>query len=293
MGLHKTLLSVAVEHSYSQDGVCSSLNFTPTDKTRSLLKNADLLYKGTVNGIQIVYDLERTEALEMCALGEEEPFSLDFKVSSADPDFRSYSEPFSGAASEILYFDNRATTGPGDQVITAAEFVSGEDLRPLAADELEDVLSHREHLMPPDFVIRIFSENNKGSLLKHWLDLSPTTYSIRFNSRKSYWKYYLLGKVVGATDSYDELYIFDPDNNFEFETVGEERLSDRSIAYTFRSRQQIPLYQQYPYRFQLRQKGRSGESTVISGLPVASIGQFGRDTMADKDVIVSEIYINS
>jgi hypothetical protein len=269
------------------------LNFSPTDKTRSLLRNSELLYKDTVNGIQVVCDLARIEALEMYALDQDDPFSLDFKVTSGDPDFKSYSEPFSGAGSELLYFDNRATTGSGNQSITATEFVSRQDLRPLEAAEFEGVLSRRERLTPPDFVIRIFAENDKGSLLKHWLENPPTSYSIKFNSRKRFWKYYLLGRVVGSTAARDELYIFDPDNKVEFETVGEERLSDQSLAYTFRSRQQIPLTEHYPYRFQLRQKGRSGESTVISSLPVATIGQFGRETMADKEVIVSEIYINS
>ncbi len=87
--------------------------------------------------------------------------------------------------------------------------------------------------------------------------------------------------------------IVDPDNKVEFETTGEERLPNQSIAYTFRSKQQIPLYERYPYRFELRQKGKAGETTVIPSLPVASVKQFGKDAKAEQEIIVSEIYINS
>ena len=293
MSYYQTLLSVAVEHSYNSSGVCPSLNFYPTDRTRTLFANAGLLSRETIDGIQIVYDQDRIEALEMYALDQDEPLSFDFKISSSDPDFKSYTEPYTGAEGEILYFDNRAIVGPGQQVISDSEFVSDKDFRQPGSDELKDLLTQKERLIPPEFVLRIFAHNNKGSLLKQWLGKPPTIYSIRFNSRQRYWKYYLLGKIIRADNTNNGFRIVDPDNKVEFETTGEERLPNQSIAYTFRSMQQIPLYEQYPYRFQLRQKGKAGETTVIPRLPVASVKQFGKDAMAEQEIIVSEIYINS
>lgn len=293
MSYYQTLLSVAVEHSYNSSGVCPSLNFYPTDRSRALFANAGLLCQETIDGIQIVYDQDRIEALEMYALDQEEPLSFDFKISSIDPDFKSYTEPYTGAEDEILYFDNRATSGPGKQVISTSEFVSDTDFRQTDSDELKDLLTQKERLIPPEFVLRIFADNSNGSLLKQWLGKPPTIYSIRFNSRQRYWKYYLLGKMVRTNNMNSGFRIVDPDNKVEFETTGEERLPNQSIAYTFRSKQQIPLYERYPYRFQLRQKGKAGETTVIPSLPVASVKQFGKDAMAEQEIIVSEIYINS
>lgn len=293
MSYYQTLLSVAVEHSYNSSGVCPSLNYYPTDRTRAMFENTGLLFQETIDGIQIVFDRDRVEALEMCSLDPQEPLSFDFRIYSSDPDFRSYTEPYGGGEDEILYFDNRVSGGSGKQVITASEFVSGKDFRQSDSDDIKDILDQKDRLLPPEFVLRIFTDNNKGSLLKQWIGKPPTIYSIRFNSRQRYWKYYLLGKIVRSDNTHTGFSIVDPDNKVEFETTGEEMLPNQSIAYTFRSKQQIPLYERYPYRFQLRHKGKSGETTIIPSLPVASVKQFGKDSMAEQEMLVSEIYINS
>lgn len=245
------------------------------------------------SGIQIVYDEARLEALEMYALDPLEPLSFDFKVYSSDPDFRSYTEPFTGKDDDILYFDNLAVSGSGTQAISESEFVSAADFRQGDSNELAEILNQKDRLINPEFVLRIHATNNEGSLLNQWLVQPATIYSIKFNSRQRYWKYYLLGNRGMKNNSEDGFSIIDPDNQFEFETTGEEMLSDESIAYTFRSRQRIPLYEHYRFRFQLRQKGQSGETTVIPSLPYASVRQSGAEAIAGKEVIVSEIYINS
>lgn len=293
MSYYQTLLSVAVAHSYNSSGVCPSLNFYPTANTRALFSNAGLLCRKTVDGIQIVYDQARIEALEMYAHDQQEPLSFDFKISSSDPDFRSYTEPYTGGENEILYFDNRAAHGPGEHVLSASDIVSDKDLRQPDSAELKGMLSQKDRLIPPESVLRIFAHDNKNSLLQQWLGKPPTIYAIRFSSRQRYWKYYLLGKIVQKDVPDKGFRIVDPDNKVEFETTGQERLPNRSIAYTFRSKQQIPLNERYPYRFQLRQKGKTGETTVIPSLPVASVSQSGKDAVAEQEIIVSEIYINS
>ena len=284
---------MAVEHSYNSGGVCPSLNFYPTDRTRALFANAGLLCRETIDGIQVVYDQARVEALEMCALDQEESLSLDFLVTSSDPDFRSYTEPYTGGEEEILYFDNRTSGGSGKQVISSLEFVSDRDFRRPDSNDLQNMLNQKDRLILPELVLRIFADDSQGSLLKQWLGKRPTIYSIHFNSRQRYWKYYLLGRIVRTDLTSSEFRIVDPDNRVEFETTGEERLPNQSIAYTFRSKQQISLHERYPYQFQLRHKGQAGETTVIPSLPVASVKQYGKDAMAEQEIIVSEIYINS
>lgn len=292
MSLYKTLLSVAVEHSYNSGGVCSSLDFHPARNTREIIDKAGLLLRKTLDGIQIIYDQDRLDALEML-LDEPEAPAFDFKVSSRDPDFRNYTEPYSGARDALLYFDNRAAGTSGKQAVSAAEFVCERDIRPVDSANLSGVLSHQDRLLPPDFVLRIFAENEAGPLLGRWLEQPPTIYSIRFKNRQRYWKYYLLGKLANRDMAQTRYSIVDPDNRFEFETMGQEILADRNLAFTFRSKQQIPLYEQYPFRFQLRQTGGAGESTLIPSLPLASVTQVGSDAIEGQEIIVSEIYVNS
>jgi hypothetical protein len=293
LSIYQTLLSVAVEHSYNLSGACPCLNFSPTAKTASLLDNAGLLCRQTVDGIQLVYDKTRLEALRLFAQDPEEPLSFDFKVYATDPEFRSYSEPFSTVDDEILYFDNRTAKWADKIILSAADMVSERDFKPAGASELEDLLSTGDLLQPPVFVLRIFAESRQGLLLEQWLEPEPTVYAIRFNSRQRYWKYYLLGRMVKKNGASDGFYIDDPDNKIEFETTGEEILAGRKRAYTFRSKQRIPIIENYQYRFQLKQKGQNGETVVIPSLPFASVEKVGMDTIAEQQAIVSEIYINS
>jgi len=290
---YQTLLSIAVEHSYYLSGVCPCLDFNPTQRTAAILENAGLMCKKTVDGIQIVYDRSRLEALEMYANDLDEPLSFDFKIYSHDPEFRSYTEPFAAGEGDILYFDNRAVNGAGKQSISVSKYASSKDLKKPDSSELEGILSQKDRLSPPEFVLRIFANTDKGSLLEQWLEPEPMVYSIGFFNRQRHWKYYLLGKMVNRNKPSDGFSIIDPDNKVEFEAMGEERLSDQRTAYTFRSKQPIPLNEFYSYRFQLKQKGRDNESIVIQRLPFASVGHVGTDEVAEQATMVAEIYINS
>jgi hypothetical protein len=293
LSFYQTLFNLVVEHDYNSNGVCSNLKFYPTDRTSALFENTGLLFRNTLDGFQIVYDKARVEALQMAALDQQDSPSFDFKVFSTDPDFRSYTEPFSGKDEDILYFDNLAASGAGTQSLSTVEYVSASDFRKVEADELKDALQHRDHLLKPDFVVRLYLNNKKGSILEQWLEQTATGYLIKFANRRRYWKYYLLGRMVKQNETPAGFSIVDSDKQVEFESTGEEMMADRNRAYTFRSRQQIPLNEHYPFKFQLRQKGQAGEATIIPSLPFASVHQAGAESIAGIDEIVSEIYINS
>lgn len=251
----------------------------------------------------------------MMARDQLEPISFDFKVYSKDPDFKNYTEPFSVDTDGVFWFSNHETKGAGKQALPAPQFVSfgkirnsdsslrrESELRKYKAElspqdrfmrELSDMLEPSDLQMPPEFVLRIYADNLQGSLLKQWLETDATVYSVKLNSRQRYWKYYLLGKIVHDSRPENVFFVDDPDKRFEFEATGEETLADRNTAFTFRSKQQIPLNEHYAFRFQLKQKTRNGEIVVIPRLPFASIGRVGLDAISERQTIVSEIYINS
>lgn len=299
------------------------------------MENAGLVCKETVDGISIVYDNSRLEALELCAKDTQEPLSFDFKVYSSNPDFKNYSEPFSPDVDGIFCFDNRATLKPEEQALAAPRFVSFDDLKKSELRELrqaklseleklrelndgevgeyaeirheieilkgEDqlyrdlnrILSPQDYLVPPEFIVRIYADNQQGPLLQQWLAPEPTNYTIGINSRERYWKYYLLGKIVNGNNSNQGFYIEDADHQVEFETIGEETLFNQRRAYTFRSKQKIPLNERYSFQFQLKQNVQGAETVIIPRLPYASVGQLGKEENANQKMFVSEIYINS
>lgn len=315
MSLYKTLLNVVIEHDYHQGGLCPCLRLRPSDKTLTLLENAGLLCQEFSGGIRILYDNDRLEALQMMARDQLEPISFDFKVYSDDPHFKNYTEPFAADTDGLFCFSNHEIRGIGKQALPTPEFVPFEQIRNSDASvrreselgefktelsprdrflrELSDMLDPRDLHMPPEFVLRIYADNLQGSLLKQWLETDATVYSIKLNSRQRYWKYYLLGKIVHDSRPENVFFVVDPDKRFEFEATGEETLADRNTAFTFRSKQQIPLNEHYAFRFQLKQKTRNGETVIIPRLPFASIERVGMDAISERETIVSEIYINS
>jgi hypothetical protein len=329
------LLSVIVEHGYSLDGFCNCLHFQPTEKTLTVMDEAGLMCKETADGVYVVYDNTRLDALELCASDSRHPLSLDFKVYSKNPDFKNFSEPFAAESSGIFCFDNRGTITQEEQRLAPPKFVSFEvletckarkrrqekllklknlgELNELEIEEYDEILrliesmqeedqylrdlngmlSPRDHLVPPEFIVRIYANHQQDSMLQQWLAQEATNYAIGIKSREQYWKYYLLGKIVSVNESYEGLYIEDTDQQIEFETIGEETLSDQQLAYTFRSKQKIPLNQRYSFHFQLKQKVQNVETVVIPRLPYASVKQLGMEEVVNKKSIVSEIYINS
>ena len=289
MANYQTLLNIVVKHNFFTSGVCPCLNFFPTGQTRRLFENAGLLQKKTTGGIQILYDRSRVEALKLYAEDPLEPLCFDFKVYSTDSRFKSYSEAFAAAQNGILYLDNREIApANGDVSLSARTAKSFDDLMESDAIALSNVIEMRDRLLPPVLLLRLFAETDEGSHLAHWLGSEQTTYTIELEPGKMRWKYYLLGRIARP-----DAYVHDPDNQVDFEALGETSLPEQRIAFAFRTKQAITLHDYYDFRFQLKRKGLGAGHVLIQRLPVASIGQTGREMIADQSTLVSEIYVNN
>jgi len=293
LSAYRVLLKVSVTHSYYRHGACSCLEFVPTRKTQMLFRNIGMLCKKTNDGIQIIFDENNLETLVKYTQEPLEILSFDFKVYAHDPDFKSYTEPFTAVGNEILYFDNLSIDGSGQQSLSISSRVTEQDFKKPDSPEINNLLDPRDRLLPPVLVLRIFAKNRRTSLLEQWLDSESTVYSVSFNSRETYWKYYLIGKLASQDKSARHYSVVDADSQAKFETTGEELLADQRLAYTFRSKQRIPLNDYYPFRFQLIQQDQDDQTVIIDGLPVANIRQVGMDTVNEQSEVVSEIYINS
>jgi hypothetical protein len=289
MGSYLPLVSIAVEHMfYSQDS-CWELEFVPTPKTTITLKNAGLLTRNTRNGIRIFYDEQASETLQRFVEDTDDPLGLTFKVFSGNRLFENFTELPIRQEDAILYFDNRGLRKVtiGKQRLHDEEYVSSIDFQKLDTAQLKGILNKKDRLVRPIFIVRLFVSEKEINPFSKQLKVIPSDYYIKFNSRQTFWKYYLLGKIAS-----ERSYIVDLNNETEFEFTGQESLSDNRTALTFKSKTSIPMRRTFSSRFQLKERGPGGEKVLIKRLPVASVGQIDRETINGEDAVVSEIYIN-
>ena len=290
MGIYRPLFNISVKHDFYADGLCPCLDFVPSEQTQQIINNTGLLVRKSVSGIGVIYDQARNDALVSYVENQEEPLCFEFKVYSTDPQLRSYTEPFSAhPEGSMLYFDNRAEVSLDNQNIRlhASEYASNISFNKLESPQLIDVLSQKDRLIPPLFVVRIYAAGQVEPLFSVLAETAEKNYYLNFKSRQTFWKYYLLGSMARKN-----AYILDPDGEFEFEFTGETSLSDSRSALTFRSRVAIPLRQRQNFRFQLKEKSPEGERVLIKRLPVAGTAQFGKEVLSEQKIVVSEIYIN-
>lgn len=290
MGAYRPLFNIFVTHDFFVDGFCPHLDFVPSEQTSRIINNTGLIVKKTVGGIGVVYDQEKSEALLSYVEDETDPLCFEFKVYASDPQFKSYTEPFAGKSDgSVLYFDNLTDVHIGNEQIRlhTLDFVSNINSENLRSSKVRDILSQKDRLIPPLFVVRIYAQGREGTLFSAQFETAVRNYYLNFKTRQTFWKYYLLGGMARKN-----AYIFDPDGGVEFEFTGETPLSDARSALTFRSKAAIPLRQKQNFRFQLKERGAGGDRVLIKRLPVASTGQFGKEVVSEQGTVVSEIYVN-
>jgi len=290
MGSYLPIFSVEVEHTFFSSDLCPGLDFTPTPKTHALLAKADLLMRNTPNGIRIFYNRHNTEALGLYARNPDEPLRLEFKVFARDRSFKNYADHGDAEDDSILYFDSDGVKSDeaGRFRLHEADYISEIDFEVLNSPRLIDILSPKESLVKPEFIISIRLEDKEIPQLDESSKAPFKNYYLKFQARETIWKYYLLGNLTKKKS-----YIVDLNNEMEFEDTGPASLPDNRTALTFRSKQKLPLREKSEYRFQLKDKDPNGGKVLIKRLPVASAGQFFKEIVNGKEAIVSEIFINS
>jgi hypothetical protein len=290
LGSYRPLFNIEVNHGFFADGLCPCLDFVASEQTERIIKNTGLLVRKSLGGIGIVYDQSSSDALLSYVEDQAEPLFFDFKVYSNDPAFKSYTEPFSGSLIEgVLYFDNQSHVSIDNKNIRlhASEYVTSINSEKFEALQVREIFTQKERLIPPLFIVRIYASGKEGALFPMQVEMAAKNYYLSFKSRNTIWKYYLLGAMAK-----NNVYVLDLDGGVEFEFSGETPLADARTALIFRSISAIPLRQKQDFRFQLRERSSEGDRVLIKRLPVATIGQFGKEIVSGQGIVVSEIYIN-
>lgn len=284
MGFYQPLFTVSVDHMYFSDGLWKGLDFVPNPRTLKLINGAGILLRQTKNGIAFLFAKDKTEVLRLYADDTQGTLFFGFKVNARDRTFANYTAPASRKENAILCFDNLGANSEADSEkcrLSKDEFVSEKDFKEMDALIAEDILCERDKRMPPDFVVNIHIKPGKSGT---W---DAQDFNIKFNTRKSFWKYHLLGNM-----NKNNPFIVDLDNRFEFEFCGEVMLQGNKPAKIFRSKELIPVLERSSYRFQLREPGPGSGKVLIKRLPVASENRLGIEVINGRSEIVSESFIN-
>lgn len=291
MGAYEPLFSILVEHPFFSDRRCRNLVFIPTDTCMTVMENTGLITKNDINGIHVLCDLDRLQTLRLYIDDPTDPLSLCFKVYANDPLFFNYTDLPASDGKRILYFDNRRATDDSTDLIilNTGHCVSEKDLVETGA-AIKTILSKRDGIVRPVCIVNICAKDKKKTA--YFLDqkhrVAAKNYVIRFDNRKTLWRYYLLG-----TMRRDNLYIVDPNNKTGFETPRNVELPGNRSALCFTSTSPIPLTEVPSPRFQLKEKNLGKGKVIIKWLPGASADRIHRDRdQTNSKILISEIFIN-
>ncbi|XCN73110.1 MAG: hypothetical protein Q3M24_23045 [Candidatus Electrothrix aestuarii] len=274
----KILCTVALQHNFfptTNSG--PELDFVPSMETQTVMQSVGMLSRVDKNRILLSYDDEKEEILLSCIPMDTQQLEFIFQVYAQDLYFGLYSE--SSSAEEAPCYSNIKKNRKKN---TAEE--DGIFLTRCAGDQAlairERAGNHARYPAQPavlNFVISITKETYK----------EPKEYLIHCASRKTYWKYYLLGELADH-----EAEIIDLKGEINFQNAGHQFPFPGRTAMVFYSTEPIPLEERPNRQFQLRQSGNNGNKVLIKRLPNASIENLARDTLKGEQVNVSEIYIN-
>lgn len=296
MGPFRELCTVVVEHMFfapddgaseqepARAGICHAVAFHPTGATTKRIGDAGILQRDVPGGIRLFCDDSRRDALISAAASSPDGLQLTFELFSRDRLFANYTRPAIPREDAILYFSNRSgnTDSAGATLLHAGEVVGENDFAPLDTPLLagEDITQLRRR--NPLAVVELALPAPGADATLH-----AGSFHIRFATRETFWKYYLLGGSLGT-----DVYIADLDSQTDFEALGEETLADDNVALTFRSTRSIPLHHRFERRFQYRSPGNGSDKVLIQRLPVASAERIDSEVVGGRKAAVSSIYVS-
>jgi hypothetical protein len=289
MGTFLPLFSIVVEHSYAVDMICRQLDFVPSPWTAALVHKAGLVVKKRNGGIIVFYDRERSDAAELYLEGSDDGRGFCYKVFCTDPNFMNITSPAIFRQDAILHFHSRkiGAVGPGPVNLHSGEWVSDDDFEPLDSPQFAGLFDARDRCRKPHFCVTVGEDIQ---LEDSALNQNPTAcpeLRIRFRSRETLWKYYLIGDM-----NRKDIYISDKNGEVTFVSAGDALLSDNRTAAVFVSDKPLPLKEISECNFQLREKGPANGKVLIKRLPVASALLIDRNNTGDTETAVSEIFIH-
>lgn len=287
MGQYRPMFNIAFEHGYFRDGRLPGVRLRPTSTASRLMNNTNLVSRQRDDGMTIFFDTDWVDSLRLYAADQDDPLELRFECVVEQQNFQNFTSPDLMAVSKTLFFDSRKTDSSfiGKKYLHAGEYVSDSELVDPSADA-----GGIRGLAPAKPTMGVISIHVSPTELDDLVSGPPTVYNdyhIRFRNRETYWKYFLVGEA-----NRDSAFIEDARGEIEFERLGAEVLANGRNAQVFLSRQPIPLLERSKPKFQLKIMKNNRSKTLVSRLQVASARRINRVVVNDRELFVSEIYVN-
>lgn len=299
MSAYPLLFSISIEHQFFSDSDCKKIQLAPTTACLHQLKKIGLFPILTDSGISIFCEPGNFKSLREYVAESHHGLTLGFKLISTDFYFDLYTRESDRAQECVRYFDSRRVfvNNDGRQMLHEDGYASDKDYKQTYRKLVTDALSPHELLIRPSALIQILLTDDDMGLC--WPDGTKShqinrDFCIRFEARKTYWKYFLFGDLVQR-----EVYIKDQNEKNEqvnFHEVVEVRNVGNVSAKLFMSEVTMPMQEVFERNFQLKERGGLSEKVLIKRMPNACMTNLNREVVDVKGearkVLVSEIYIN-
>ena len=252
------------------------------------MRDVNLVSRSRSDGLTLFYDGEYMEALRLYAADVKDPLRMEFNCDVEHQDFQNFTVSPIAPMDKTLYFDSDVLKidSSGKNYLHAGEFVSEDELVEISSlASLTDELPRDQVPSLGKISIKV-SDEDLNYLEASRID-NPREYTIRFSTRSTHWKYYLLGEA-----NRPGVYLKDAEGEVEFEYLGEETIATGRVAKIYISKTAIPMRERAKQKFQLIVNKNDRPKILVSRLAVANTKRVNRVMHNNQALLVSEIYVN-
>jgi hypothetical protein len=274
--------TVEIRHAYFDNRLCSPLKLNPVNETRTLMDNTGMLFKPEGGRIVVFYDTTRLDTMKMYMDDPFDPFCFYFTGQISDHVFFNYTENIEGPPETALFMNTRSGN-PEPCCLTRTSHVSIKDHTAASDPVLATAMTGSIKRLSPLCIIGLFPDPDAGILFSKQGQVLGQTFYATFPTRKTRWKYLILGKP-------DPVQVVDRDQKIRFEKTEPPDLPVNSPAQAFISDQPIPLSQNCRTNFAL--KDEMSGALIIKRLPPASPNTLFKSKNPGTAGYISEIFIN-
>lgn len=270
------VFTLEARHGFFAGAHCPAVTFEPVAETRARLVTHGMVCRSAAGSLALFRPASSIVNSDL---------ELTFRLHAAAPDFGLYTRLDGADGHTTLWFDTAsappASSALADRRLHAGDHVSAADRVALDASALHDLITPKDHVVPPLGFVRVrLSAQTLSASLDH------PTWFVTFETRTSIWRYLVLGAAEAAPT------IVDVAGAIAFTPAEPIVLPDNRTGWALRSTVAIPFRERPAQHFQLRVASPGGDRVVIDRLPMASPKALRKDTVDGHEVWGCEVYVS-
>ncbi|ABE56286.1 hypothetical protein Sden_3008 [Shewanella denitrificans OS217] len=290
------LFSINLKHKYFASSQCEGLSFHPSTKTLAQSRNTGVMFKSSMAGIQVLFDKQKLNVMQMYAADVDEPLEFEFYLVSDEPRLSDFSSLGLFRADEVLTFHKALDIKIADHMDESACYnlakgavVSSLDFQKKVSHDAEPMGDEKRLRAQSLFFIRLqLSPIDLSFLYEMAVNKpQPVQFLATIDNSRAHWEYRVNGPAMSQ-----EFSIIDRQGAVNFLLKNIESCASGKSTAIFRSDAEIELKERAENHFQLIEKRASGNKVVISRLPVAQAGKGYQEVIDNKLIKISEIFVN-